>query len=127
MTPGLSDLLAGKDKLAKFHGNLIESESSTEGAVGGLLVFGLRFHVYPVMLYTGASAGVLLGTRWAALNGLPAAKINAAMLLLLLPALAGARLLFVASRWDAFRKDLTRIGRCSEGGAALYGGLILAL
>jgi phosphatidylglycerol:prolipoprotein diacylglycerol transferase len=47
--------------------------------------------------------------------------------MLLVPvALLGARLLFVFSHWRSYRQQLSRVWRQSEGGAALYGGLVLA-
>lgn len=48
------------------------------------------------MLYLGAVCGIIAATRWAAAHGMPAPRVCAAMLLLLLPELVGARLLFVA-------------------------------
>jgi phosphatidylglycerol:prolipoprotein diacylglycerol transferase len=45
----------------------------------------------------------------------------------MLPALFGARLLYVATHWAHFRHDLRRICHRSEGGAAQYGGLALAV
>jgi phosphatidylglycerol---prolipoprotein diacylglyceryl transferase len=82
--------------------------------------------VYPAMLYLGAVSGVTVGTQWAAAHGLAAAKVCTAMLLLLLPALVGARLLFVAFHWKAYRQQPGRIWRRTEGGAAMYGGLTLS-
>lgn len=82
---------------------------------------------YPVFLYIGILGGVLAGTYAAALHGLNAARVYVGMLLLVPPALVGARLLFVLSHWRLYRRDGRRIWRRSEGGAALYGGLILAI
>ena len=48
------------------------------------------------------------------------------MLLIFPVALAGARLLFVALHWNVFRRDKKRIWSTNEGGAALYGGLMLS-
>jgi hypothetical protein len=48
------------------------------------------------------------------------------MLLLFLPALVGARLLFVAFHWKIYRQEPGRIWRRIDGGAALYGGLVLS-
>jgi phosphatidylglycerol---prolipoprotein diacylglyceryl transferase len=86
----------------------------------------LRAHAYSAMLYLGTVAGILGGTRWAAFHGLPAAKVYAAMLLLFLPALIGARLLELACHWESYRRQPGRIWRRVDGGAALYGGLILS-
>jgi phosphatidylglycerol---prolipoprotein diacylglyceryl transferase len=85
---------------------------------------GVRRHSYVCMLYLGAVSGIFLGTRWAERHVLPAPKVFVAMLLLFPAALAGSRLLFVALHRKVFRRDPARIWRTTEGGAALYGGLI---
>ena len=79
------------------------------------------------MLYAGTVTGIVLATRWAASEGFPASRVNAALLILVLPAVVGARLLFVATHWDRFRREPRRIWRRTDSGAALYGGLILAV
>jgi len=53
--------------------------------------------------------------------------VFAATFLLLLPALAGARLLFVATHWSDFRDDRRRIFARSDGCAAQYGALAIVL
>jgi phosphatidylglycerol---prolipoprotein diacylglyceryl transferase len=85
---------------------------------------GIRIYTYPAMLYLGVVFGVIGGTYTAALHGLDPTRVYSAMLLLLLPTLVGARLLFVASHWEVYRREPSRIWRRSEGGAALYGGLL---
>jgi phosphatidylglycerol:prolipoprotein diacylglycerol transferase len=87
---------------------------------------GVNIYAYPAMLYVGLVAGVVGGTYAAMLRGLDPARTYTAMLLLVLPALAGSRLLFVASHWEVFRREPRRIWRQSEGGAAMYGGLLLS-
>jgi phosphatidylglycerol:prolipoprotein diacylglycerol transferase len=59
--------------------------------------------------------------------GLDALRIFAATLLLIPPALVGARLLYVGTRWRDYRRDPRRIWRRGEAGAAHYGGLGVAL
>jgi phosphatidylglycerol:prolipoprotein diacylglycerol transferase len=88
---------------------------------------GIPIYAYPAMLYLGAVFGIVAGTFAASLHGLNPARVYAAMLLLLLPALIGARLLFVVSNWGYYRGRLGAIWRRSEGGAALYGGLLISL
>lgn len=88
---------------------------------------GAEIHAYPAMLYVGAVLGIAGGTVAASLRGLSAARVYAVLLLLLLPAMLGARLLFVATFWYRFRSRPGAIFRRSEGGAALYGGLLAAL
>jgi len=87
---------------------------------------GIRFYAYPTMLYFGLVFGVIGGTYAASLRGLDPARVYTVLLLLILPALAGARILFVVSHWQTYRREPSRIWRRSEGGAALYGGLVLS-
>lgn len=88
---------------------------------------GVRVHAYPVMLYVGLVLGVLAGGQIAHRDGLSAARVEAATLALVLPALVGARLLFVAYHWPLFRRHPGRILKRVDGGAAVYGGLLLAV
>ena len=81
-------------------------------------------HAYPAMLYLGVVLGIIVATRAAPLRGLNAGPVYAAMLLLVLPALLGARLLSVLSHWSHYRRQPGLIWRRSEGGAALYGSLL---
>jgi phosphatidylglycerol---prolipoprotein diacylglyceryl transferase len=86
---------------------------------------GIKLYAYPVMLYLGLLIGVMGGTCAATLRGLDPGRVYAAMLLLIPLALAGARLLFLMSNWRFYRREPARIWRQSEGGASLYGGLVL--
>src|SRR2546421_62839 len=88
---------------------------------------GLTIYSYPAMLALGVALGVVGGAVVAMRHGLDPGRIAAAMLLLVPTALAGSRLLFVATRWEAYRRAPRRIWPRSDGGAALYGGLGLAL
>src|SRR5688572_29204494 len=87
---------------------------------------GITIHSYPAMLYVGIVLGVIIGTRAGALHGMPKGRLLASMLLLVAPALMGARLLYVATHWKVYRLRPGDICRKSDGGAGLYGGLIAA-
>lgn len=87
----------------------------------------ITIYSYPAMLYLGLVFGIVAGNYVANLAGLNSAGVFIATLLLLVPALAGARLLYVASHWETYRREPARIWRRSEGGAAMYGGLPLSL
>lgn len=88
---------------------------------------GFAIHAYPACLYLGLVAGALAG-RWASRRaGLDPTRAQLAILALVPVALIGARLWFVALHWRLYRRDPRRVLRRSEGGAALYGGLLLAL
>jgi phosphatidylglycerol---prolipoprotein diacylglyceryl transferase len=88
---------------------------------------GLDIYSYPFMLYLGLVFGVLAGTVAANVAHLDSARVRLATLLLLVPALAGSRLLFVATHWHIYRREPRGIWRRSEGGAAMYGGLLLGV
>jgi phosphatidylglycerol---prolipoprotein diacylglyceryl transferase len=78
------------------------------------------------MLYLGLLIGVIAGTYGASLDGLNPVRVYAALLLLIPSALVGAGLLFLLAHWRLYRNEPHRIWRQSEGGASLYGGLILS-
>jgi prolipoprotein diacylglyceryl transferase len=88
---------------------------------------GLNIYSYPAMLYVGLLAGVFAGAFAAQRSGMSADRFAIAITLLLIPALAGSRLYFVATRWEFYRRDPARIWRRTEGGMSMYGGFILAV
>jgi phosphatidylglycerol---prolipoprotein diacylglyceryl transferase len=88
---------------------------------------GFNVYSYPAMLYLGMVAGVFAGAHAAHLSGMSPNRFAAASVLLIIPALVGARLLFVFTHWNVYRDDLSRIWRRSEGGMAMYGGLLVAI
>jgi prolipoprotein diacylglyceryltransferase len=63
-------------------------------------IYGIRIYSYPALLYVGLVVGIVIGHRVAVLGGLPSARTYVALVALTLPALVGARLLFVAKSWD---------------------------
>src|SRR5271169_114546 len=82
---------------------------------------------YPAMLYVGLVAGVVAGNLAAHAFGIDPFRVYIATLVLLIPALAGARLQWVLTHWDFYRRNLHRIWNRGEGGGAMYGGLPLAV
>jgi prolipoprotein diacylglyceryltransferase len=88
---------------------------------------GIKVYSYPAMLYLGLVFGVVAGNYAANLAALNSARVFVATVLLLIPALIGGRLLFVASRWEVYRREPERIWHRSEGGATMYGGLPFSL
>jgi phosphatidylglycerol:prolipoprotein diacylglycerol transferase len=79
------------------------------------------------MLYFGLVVGLVAQNYAAHMAGLEALTVFMVTLILLIPALAGARLLFVATNWEMYRHQPKRIWDHSEGGAAMYGGFPFAL
>ena len=85
---------------------------------------GWNLYSYPTMLYVGMVCGILVAAWVARLSGLDLDRFVLASMILMVPSLLGARLFFVASHWHLFRNDRARIWRRSEGGMAMYGGLL---
>jgi len=82
---------------------------------------------YPAMLYVGLVAGVFVGNLAAHKTGADARRVFIATLVLIPPAIAGARLLYVAAHWSEYRDNTARIWNREEGGMAMYGGLPIML
>src|SRR5258708_4451985 len=87
----------------------------------------LNVQSFPAMLYLGLVFGVVAGSIAAHVAGIDPLRSYIATLVLIIPALVGGRLLFVATRWNVYRHDLRRIWNRDEGGLSMYGGLPLAL
>jgi phosphatidylglycerol---prolipoprotein diacylglyceryl transferase len=88
---------------------------------------GITVWSYPAMLYFGLVLGVVAGNVVAHANAVDAFRVYIATLILIVPALAGARLLYVAAEWPTYRSNLSRIWDRSNGGYIMYGGLPAAL
>src|SRR5262245_66324773 len=88
---------------------------------------GLTIHSYPAMLYIGLVSGVIVGNFIAHANHVDALRVYIATLILIVPALAGARLLYVAAEWPIYRNNVARIWDRRDGGYIMYGGLPAAL
>jgi phosphatidylglycerol:prolipoprotein diacylglycerol transferase len=84
---------------------------------------GIKVYSYPAFLYLGLVLGILAGNHAANVSGLDSARVFVATLLLRVPTLVGARLLFIATHWKIYRREPERIWRRSEGGAAMGGGV----
>jgi phosphatidylglycerol:prolipoprotein diacylglycerol transferase len=85
----------------------------------------VRIPSYVAMLYFGLLAGTYSAYAAGRAEGMSGERFMGAILALLVPAVLGARLAFVASRWPAYRLQPRRIllpG--NEGGAVAYGALL---
>lgn len=88
---------------------------------------GTAVYSYPAMLYVGLLAAVATGNWAAHATGLNAFRVYIAMIILMVPAIGGARLLHVAIHWRSYSQSKHRIWDRSEGGYGMYGGLPLVL
>jgi phosphatidylglycerol---prolipoprotein diacylglyceryl transferase len=82
---------------------------------------------YPALLYAGLVCAFYAMYAIAPRLGLAPEPAAVALLILFVPALVGSRLWFVMDHWSIYHDELPRVWRRSEGGMALYGGLVLAL
>ena len=84
----------------------------------------IRIPSYVAMLYLGLVGGAYASYAAGRSEGLSGETFAAAIVVLLVPSVLGARLAFVASRWPTFRLEPQRIlPRGKEGGAIAYGAL----
>jgi phosphatidylglycerol---prolipoprotein diacylglyceryl transferase len=88
---------------------------------------GFPVHSYPAMLYVGLIAAVVTSNVAAHAMGLNAFRVYVATIVLMVPAIVGARLLHVMAHWKFYWKNPRKIWDRAEGGYGMYGGLPLAL
>lgn len=89
--------------------------------------FGTPIYSYPAMLYLGIVLGIYAELHAAKSIGMDLHRTLFATLILLSMALLGARLLHVVPLWYVYRYNLKRILHFSNGGASMYGGLLVAV
>lgn len=89
--------------------------------------FGRPVHSYPAMLYTGLVLGMVAGNYAAHVAGLDPFRVFVASFLMSIPAVAGARILFVLVHWKFYGANRSAIWDLREGGMAMYGGILLAV
>jgi phosphatidylglycerol---prolipoprotein diacylglyceryl transferase len=79
------------------------------------------------MLYVGLTCGVVASDMAAHAAGLDPLRVYIATIVLIVPALMGARLLFVASEWKYYRRNPRRIWDRTQGGFMMYGAVPVML
>lgn len=88
---------------------------------------GTPVRAYPTFLFIGLTFGIIAGTHAGQARGLNVNRLYVALVLLTIPALVGSRLLFALTHWRTYREQPSLFWSTDTGGAALYGGLLLAL
>ncbi len=79
------------------------------------------------MLYLGLTCGVVASDIAAHATGLDPLRVYIATIVLMVPALIGARLLFVASEWNYYRRNPRCIWDRTQGGFMMYGAVPVML
>jgi phosphatidylglycerol:prolipoprotein diacylglycerol transferase len=90
-------------------------------------VFGVPIHSYPAMLYVGLVLGTVAGNYAAHIAGLDGLRVFIATLILIIPSLGGARLLFLVTHWNYYKSNPSEIWNLKTGGMSQYGGILLAV
>lgn len=90
-------------------------------------VAGVAVPSFVALLYVGCVAGAMAGAAAADALGLDAWLYAITSVILLIPALVGARLWYALQHLSRFRAEPQALWRTSDGGAGLYGGLVLSL
>jgi phosphatidylglycerol:prolipoprotein diacylglycerol transferase len=84
----------------------------------------VRVPAYTALLYSGLLAGTYTTYGVARAEGVESGHLGVAILLLLVPAVLGARLAFVSGRWRVFSHAPRQIVGGGGGGAVAYGALL---
>jgi phosphatidylglycerol---prolipoprotein diacylglyceryl transferase len=84
---------------------------------------GRNISSYTAMQYVGLVLGVFAGCVAARASGLDPLRVYFATVLLIIPALIGARLLFVAGEWRYYRRHPQLIWSHADSGCRMYGAV----
>lgn len=96
--------------------------------VGKTIMIGdFAIAYYGIIIACGMTAGVLLAAAIAKRSGQNPDTYYDFAIYAILFALIGARLYYVAFKWEYYSQDFTRILNVREGGLAIYGGVIAAV
>ena len=79
------------------------------------------------MIFVGIMAGLGAGNMAARAAGINPLRVYVATLLLLVPALIGAKALYVITHWELYKRTPRLVFKRNQGGAALYGALALSI
>lgn len=89
-------------------------------------VFGFTVAFYGVIIGLGIMAGILMAAHMAKVTGQDPDTYWDLAIWAIIFSVIGARLFYVAFRWDSFKDDLLSIFNTRGGGMAIYGGIIAA-
>src|SRR6266498_2676993 len=87
----------------------------------------LTIHTYGVLVAAGFLLGLALAARQAKREGVPPERIIDIGFYVVLSAIVGSRLFFVALNYSHYIRHPLDIFKIWEGGLVFYGGLILAV
>lgn len=92
-----------------------------------IMIGSFSIAYYGITIAVGMLAGILIASWMAKRTGQNPDTYFDLALIAIVCSLIGARLYYVAFRWDYYKNDLLRILNVREGGLAIYGGVIAAV
>lgn len=92
-----------------------------------IMIGNFSIAYYGITIAVGMIAGILIASWMAKRTGQNPDTYFDLALIAIVCSLIGARLYYVAFRWDYYKNDLLRILNVREGGLAIYGGVIAAI
>lgn len=93
----------------------------------GITIMGFDIKFYGILIAIGFMAGLLLA-QWEAKRTKQDPEVYLDYLLVMvLPAIAGARLYYVIFSWEYYKEHLNEILMLRNGGLAIYGGVLAAI
>ena len=87
-------------------------------------LFGVSVYWYGVLIALGLLGGALVATLREKSKGVRPGTIVDFLLIAMPAAIVGARLYYVAFRWERYASDLMKAFSLRDGGLAIYGGVI---
>ncbi len=87
----------------------------------------LKIYSYGFMLMIAFAVGIALGVRRGPRRGIPADKVMDLSTQIVLAAIVGSRLLYVATHREAYASSVWDVFRVWEGGLTVYGGALAAV
>lgn len=90
-------------------------------------VFGIEIAYYGVVIAVGMLLGLLLILHEAKRTGQDTDRMFNLMIIAIVCGIIGARIYYVAFKWDYYRDHLSEIINYREGGIAIYGAIIASI
>lgn len=97
-----------------------------ENVPKGFSVFGFEIAFYGMIIGLGILGGILLAGLVAKKSGQDPDLYWDFSIYAIISSIIGARIYFVAFKWDNYKDDLLSILNTRQGGLAIYGGVIAA-
>lgn len=88
-------------------------------------IFGFPIALYGCLVALGMLLGIWLASRMAPANNVSSDAIWDFWIYAIILGVIGARIYYVAFRWDQYKDNLLQIFNLRAGGLAIYGGLIV--